>query len=332
MAGKKAKFALADFFSNLFYNFSKVIFTNLLFAVPLAVLVTAFYFLDSALKLGGYFILLLAIIPLSPFFAGVTLVTSRLARGQENLNVFATLIEGIKNNWKRFLFHGVITYFAVIFSYFSIRLYSALISQPKVDSGFLVLLYICLIVSIIIAVAFLFIFFYVPSMTVTFDLSLKNIYKNSALMSFGELKHNIIATFGLFVIALFCATILLFVGNTNSSIALLVTTAVLMIVLVPALASYVINASVYPGMYNLMTEKEKRSKKIDKKMDNRRKGQFVDEEEEENHIADEFLDLDIEESKDGDEYIFYNGKMVKRSVIIKMKKEREKAEGKSDES
>ena len=281
---------------------------------------------------GCRIIRMLSIIPLSPFFAGVTLVTSRLARGKENVDVFKTFIEGIKNNWKRFLIHGVITYFAVIFSYFSIRLYSALISQPNADSFFLVMLYVCLIISIIIAVAFLFIFFYVPSMTVTFDLSLKNIYKNSALMSFGELKHNIIATFGLFVIVLFCATILIFVGNTDSSIALIITTAILMFVLVPALASYVINASVYPGMYNLMTEKEKRSKKIDKKMDNRRKGQFIDEEDEENNIAEEFLDLDVEENKDGDEYIFYNGKMVKRSVIIKMKKEREKAEGKSDES
>ncbi|WP_440454090.1 DUF624 domain-containing protein, partial [Ruminococcus intestinalis] len=199
MAGKKAKFALTDFFNNLFNNFGKIVFTNLLFAVPLAVLVTAFYFLDSALKLNGYFILMLSIIPLSPFFAGVTLVTSRLARGKENVDVFKTFIEAIKNNWKRFLIHGVITYFAVIFSYFSIRLYSALISQPNADSFFLVMLYVCLIISIIIAVAFLFIFFYVPSMTVTFDLSLKNIYKNSALMSFGELKHNIIATFGLFI-------------------------------------------------------------------------------------------------------------------------------------
>lgn len=181
------------------------------------------------------------------------------------MDVFKTFIEGIKNNWKRFLIHGVITYFAVIFSYFSIRLYSALISQPNADSFFLVMLYVCLIISIIIAVAFLFIFFYVPSMTVTFDLSLKNIYKNSALMSFGELKHNIIATFGLFVIVLFCATILIFVGNTDSSIALIITTAILMFVLVPALASYVINASVYPGMYNLMTEKEKRSKKLIRK-------------------------------------------------------------------
>ncbi len=203
MAGKKAKFALTDFFNNLFNNFGKIVFTNLLFAVPLAVLVTAFYFLDSALKLNGYFILMLSIIPLSPFFAGVTLVTTRLARGKENVDVFKTFIEGIKNNWKRFLIHGVITYFAVIFSYFSIRLYSALISQPNADSFFLVMLYVCLIISIIIAVAFLFIFFYVPSMTVTFDLSLKNIYKNSALMSFGELKHNIIATFGLFIIVLF---------------------------------------------------------------------------------------------------------------------------------
>ena len=332
MAGKKAKFALADFFGNLFSNFGKIIFTNLLFAVPLAVLVTAFYFIDSALKLGGYFILMLTIIPISPFYAGVTLVTSRIARGEEELNVFLTFVEGIKNNWKRFLFHGVITYFAVIFSYFSIKLYSSLVSQPNMDSFFLVILYICLIVSIIISAAFLFILYYVPSMTVTFDLSLKNIYKNSALMSFGELKHNIIATFGLFIIALFCATILLFVGNANSSIALIIATAVLIFVLVPSLVSYVINASVYPGMYNLITEKEKRSKKIDKKMDNRRKGQFIDDDDEENNVADEFLDLDIEETKDGDEYIFYNGKMVKRSVIIRMKKEREKAEGKSDES
>ena len=100
MAGKKAKFALTDFFNNLFNNFGKIVFTNLLFAVPLAVLVTAFYFLDSALKLNGYFILMLSIIPLSPFFAGVTLVTTRLARGKENVDVFKTFIEGIKNNWK----------------------------------------------------------------------------------------------------------------------------------------------------------------------------------------------------------------------------------------
>lgn len=59
-------------------------------------------------------------------------------------------------------------------------------------------------------------------------------------------------------------------------------------------------------------------------MDNRRKGQFIDEEDEENNIAEEFLDLDVEENKDGDEYIFYNGKMVKRSVIIKMKRKERK--------
>lgn len=62
-------------------------------------------------------------------------------------------------------------------------------------------------------------------------------------------------------------------------------------------------------------------------MDNRRKGQFIDEEDEENNIAEEFLDLDVEENKDGDEYIFYNGKMVKRSVIIKMKKKERKQRG-----
>ena len=42
MAGKKAKFALTDFFNNLFNNFGKIVFTNLLFAVPLAVLLVCY--------------------------------------------------------------------------------------------------------------------------------------------------------------------------------------------------------------------------------------------------------------------------------------------------
>ena len=41
MAGKKAKFALADFFSNLFSNFGRIVLTNLIFAVPLAVFTVA---------------------------------------------------------------------------------------------------------------------------------------------------------------------------------------------------------------------------------------------------------------------------------------------------
>lgn len=35
------------------------------------------------------------------------------------------------------------------------------------------------------------------------------------------------------------------------------------------------------------------------------------------------IDLEIDESADGDEFIFYNGKMMKRSYLLKLKKEAE---------
>lgn len=40
-------------------------------------------------------------------------------------------------------------------------------------------------------------------------------------------------------------------------------------------------------------------------MENRRKGQFRDDEE---PVVEDYSDLEIDESADGDEFIFYNGK------------------------
>ena len=54
--------------------------------------------------------------------------------------------------------------------------------------------------------------------------------------------------------------------------------------------------------------------------ENRRKGQFRDDEE---PVAEDYSDLEIDESADGDEFIFYNGKMMKRSYLLKLKKEAE---------
>lgn len=70
-------------------------------------------------------------------------------------------------------------------------------------------------------------------------------------------------------------------------------------------------------MYSMIVDKDSKSKTIDKKMENRRKGQFRDDEE---PVAEDYSDLEIDESADGDEFIFYNGKMMKRSYLLKLKK------------
>ena len=313
MSAEKNSVSLANFFTNFFHNIPKLMLVNLLFAIPFAIFFGIFYLIQTYL-LKSIFVLFLTVIPLFPFYAGVTQVTAHMARGEKNVDVFHNFIAGVKDNFLRFLVHGIVLFAAIMFSYISITLYLTLAASA---SGFF---YVLLVISVIITVIFLFTFYYLPPMTVTFELSMKNIYKNSMLMTFGELKRNLIATFGLFVLALICATAIFCCGD---GIALVVVTAILALAVVPSVMSYIINCSVYGNMYSMIVGSKKKAEEIDRKLANRRKGQLFDDEEEKNVILDDFSNLDIDESKDGNEYIFYNGKMVKRSVIIKQRQQSE---------
>lgn len=318
MAKEKSSVALTNFISKLFSNAPKLLLTNLLFAVPFAVFFGIFYFINIITNINSNFILFLTAIPLFPFYAGVTQVTSHMVRDEENVNVISNFISGIKENFLRFLVHGVVFYGAIFFSYYSIVLYSSFAKTNKLFYAFLGL---CIIISIF----FLFVFYYVPPMTVTFDISMKNIYRNSALMSFGELKQNFLATFGIIILTFVCATVLICCQN---AMALIIATILIALLILPSFLSFIINSAIYKNMYSMIVSKNEKSKAIDKKMENRRNGQFIDyeEESEKPSIEQDFSDVDIDESKDGDEYIYYKGKMIKRSVLLKLKKEAENKE------
>ncbi len=309
MAAEKNTFPLTEFVLTLFHNIPRLLLTNLLLAVPFAVLFVLFYFINSITGLHSNFILFLTVIPLFPFFAGVTQVTAHMVMGEEKVDVFQNFISGVKENFLRFLVHGVVFYLALVFSWFSISLYINFAQKNNI-------FYVTLVISVIIAVLFLFAFFYIPPMTVTFDLSMKNIYKNSFLMTFGELKHNVFAVLGLMVLALICATALFCCSN---GIALVVVTVCLAGILVPSVASFIINYAVYDGMYSIIVNNGKKIDEINRKLENRKKGQIFDAEPEKSIIPEDFNDIDIDASADGDEYIYYNGKMVKRSLLIKQK-------------
>ena len=312
MAAEKTSVALANTVGALFKNTPRLLLANLLFSIPLAASIALFWVIELVCGFSSPFIILLSIIPAFPFYAGVVQVTAHIVRGEENVDVPGNFILGVKENFLKFLLHGVIFYAAVVICWFSISLYVKNLSQSWI-------FYVFLGVSIIIAVVFLFAFYYIPPMTVTFDLRVKTIYKNSFLMSFGELKHNIIATFGLIVAAAVCATILM---CCVVRIAVIIATAVLLLFVLPSLVSFIINASVYKPMYNMIVDGDSISMSIDKKMENRRRGQFYDDDEKQ--LDEDLKNLEIDENADGDEYIFYNGKMMKRSVLLKMKREAEK--------
>ena len=316
MASEKNAVALTGFFSSLFHNLPRLLLTNLLFAVPFAVTFGIFYLINTLTGMNSMFIYFLTVIPLFPFYAGVTQVTSHMVRGEENVDVLSNFIGGIKENWLRFLVHGIIMYAAVFISYYSIVLYVGLGSKNG-------MFYVPLVLCILIAVFFLFMFFYVPPMTVTFDIAMKDIYKNSALMTIGEFKHNLFAVFGILILFMLCATVLM---CSFIPALLIILTIILALFFVPSILSFIINSAIYKNMYSMIVDKDSKSKSIDKKMENRRNGQFNDNEEEPD--TEDFSALDLDESADGDEFIFYNGKMMKRSYLIKLKKEAEERKNK----
>lgn len=308
MSSNKGSFALTAFFSGLFHNFPKLLLTNLYFAVPSAVFFAVFWFINSLFKINSNFVLFLTVIPLFPFYAGVVQVTSHIVRGDDGINVWSNYTAGVKENFVRFLIHGVILYAAILFSYFSIKMYVSLGAENGI-------FYMLLVISVLICIFFLFVFYYVPSMTVTFDISMKNIYKNSALMSFGELKHNIIATFGVIVLFLLCATVLM---CCYLPAIIITVTFLLALFIVPSIMSYIINSAVYKPMYDIIVGKDKKSNEIENKI-NDAQSDFADSKNRSKNNSYDFSTLDIDESGDADEYIYYNGKMIKRGVLLQMK-------------
>lgn len=309
MAGEKTKLGITKFFGAYFRYFPKLILTNLLFAVPFLLFSFLFYCLGQILNFSNVVTLSLTVIPLMPFFAGVTLVTRNMVRGDEKIPVFSLFVKGIKDNWLKFLIHGVIMYAAILISYFSIVLYANLAQQNS-------MFYAVMVLCIIIAVLFLFIFYNIPLMTVTFDISMKDIYKNCALMSLGELKNNLLASLGNFLLMIFCLSFLIFSGT---SLWVIILTLIFTAFLVPATMSFIINYAEYNNMMTLLLSKEQKKAEIEKEM-LYQKNPALKKQDEAKKFRDDFADVVIDESENGDEYIFHNGKMIKRSVLINQMK------------
>lgn len=286
-----------------FSNFGRIILTNLIFFVPLLVLIGVMFLLQSVVQGVAFTVLssLLAIV-LFPFYSGLVLVCRNLARGDEEVKVFSSFIKGVKENFKKFLLYGAIVSLVIILSYFSISVYSKLLSSSW-------MFYALLIVCILIALAALFAFFYIPVMTVTFDLSVKNILKNSFLMSFGEIKNNFFALIALAIVLAISFTIVAFSSN---AVVLIVLTLLLLALLLPASCQFVVSFFVYDDMYASIAQRDEKSELLDKAIIEA-KNMVA-----QTQVVEDYSDVDISSLKDTDEYVFYKGKMMKQSVLLKL--------------
>lgn len=288
-----------EIFFRKFFNLIKV---NLLFLIPVVLAVALIFGLMFVLEKAGvkslsWIILLIPLIFVSPFIAGITFVTRNYAR-EEHAFIFSDFKDAVKGNWKQFLFHGIITYAFISIMSITIPFYLA---QVATNKFFYVPLAICMAVSLI----FLFMQYYIPVMIITFDLKLKQIYKNAAILAIAGLGRNILLTIVL-------GAVIVLMDWLLGIVVLTVLIDILLIVcLFFAWVSFTTNFMVYPLIVKLMIKpfyeaKEEEAATVKEK---------VTEAGAEDASEEETVPQRDEELVQKSEYVYMNGKLVKKSLL-----------------
>lgn len=316
---KKVGFELL--LNNFKSSLGRMILVNIIFAVPLLISLVLVYYLCS---LNTQINLLPILMPLvfvlvSPFYAGVVVLCREYSQGIKPDNTLKTYFKAVKENWKGFLLGGVLLYVAVVVCFFSIFIY---LSMAEAFWFFYVLLFF----SVLIAVFFLFMFYGVFLMTASFDLKLKDVYKNSALMTFGEIKNNFFATIcvaALLSIVFFPIIVLFNLAGTIPvdlvEILIYVYFLVVLGLLIPAPCSMIISYFLYPNMRAIIA-----GDTIVGENENAPAPDIKDVGQElKNDSSDSQVDIESLLSGDEEEYIFYKGKMIKRKTLAQILKESE---------
>ena len=132
-----------------------------------------------------------------------------------------------------------------------------------------------------------------------------------------ELKKNFIGLFGLFCVSVIAMTFL--IACYGSSLAVIIVTIAVMALYLPSFSCFIVNAAVYERMYEMVTNKNARSQKLDEKINAEKQKRIKQEQKDE--FKQRLIEFEIDENVSDDEYIYFNGRMVKKRVLVKMKQE-----------
>lgn len=265
-----------------FTKFPKIFLGGILFSIPFAVFSGIFLLIGYLTGFNNIIVGGLGIIPSAIFYSGLVMVIRKISVEKKEINIIKTFFTAIKENCKKSLINGVIAYIIVACSFFAILYYSSL-ADTNVVFGAVLMLYIIFTVCMVIMM------FYVPLLTITYELKIRDIYKNSLLLIVGKILRNIIT---LFLVAL--VTAVAFLGIIFAEGILLYIVIGLIVLLYPVVAAYIINSVIANGVqetvgyftgddvkYHLTEEEQKKQEKA------------------------------VENADSNSDYIFVNGRMIK---------------------
>ncbi len=302
MTKRKNKGKYAGAFKKYTQSLPALVMANILFAIPLFIFFALIILVENVAT-PIVPIRFLPIFLLMPFYCGLCKVTKDIASGKENVQGAKTFFKGLKDNFKFSVLHGLIFYIVSMIDFFSLVFYY----QAGRTNGFM---YIGFGLAVAITVVSVFCLFYVPIITVTLDIPFRYVYKNSLLMSIGELPKNFIALIACVACVAIVTTLFTFTGNY---IGAYVSIIILMLFIVPATLSYVISAILYPSIESILIEKGDHIKN-EPDPDKMSREDMLKKQLEENPIDPSILE------GDENELVFYGGKMVKRSSLIEIYK------------
>ena len=287
MTTERKKMGIEKFISVYFSNFRKFTLVNLIFALPFAVAFGLCFLLCKFLLPYPTLVLPFTAILAAPFYSGVVVVCKNIYYGEISSGIFSEFLSAVKENFKAFILHGFVAFVAFVGCYHGMVIYNTLTQVSPV-------FYVMLIVSVLLAVFLLFLLFGLPMMSAFFDLKLKDVYKNSVLMTFGEIKANFMALIG---VAAFLAVLSLPVmafmllsfvwGGTVTGYVTIAYIVLAMLLLVPSGVSTIVTASVYPDMKRVITGEAKKNIEAIRKEEEEEKLKGESE-------ASEFADIDME--------------------------------------
>ncbi len=274
-------------FARFFTKFPQIMLANLLYVFIFAVFTAAFVLIGSLLGFNNIIVWCLGIIPSMPFFAGFVMVVRKIGLEKKDVPVIKTFFAAVKENFKAFLVHGLVVYAIIACSVFAAMYYFSLAGESVVYGTMLT-------VYVLFSLILISMMFYVPIMSVTYELRLIDVYKNSFILVFGNILRNIFAML-LFIVTLF-AFVLWIAAAEN---AMLVVSIAAAVIVFPLISTYGVNVIIAKGMQEHV-------------------GSFTggapvvpDEFEEKVEMLVE--QQAVERADSDSDYVFVNGKMIKKN-------------------
>ncbi len=261
---KRGFFKFFEIFIRKFWHFLKVNTIYSLFALPaFIILVPVLFYIVSSVVQGVdlsafgnesgsafFYICIFATLMLVNFFssmmgmgpasAGATYIYRNFA-GENHAFLWTDFVANVKKNLKQSIFVFLTDIASVIVVYFAILVYSGMDGVLGYIKYLVIALYFVFILMHI----------YIYPLMVSFDMSIKDIYKNALLFTFGKFPHSLLLFIALLALhVILPAVIMLYAGMVSVIIVSVI--LFLNVFITQAFSGFMVNFVVYPKIKKFM--------------------------------------------------------------------------------